>query len=70
MPKHSSGEGYDYERFLEALVSGSSNSHVSIVSNGRGGEKWGRARQESISSVETDDTTRMGGMARGSRHYL
>ena len=70
MPQHSSGEGYDYEKFLEALVNGPSYT----ISNGNSDEKWSRTRNQSISSVDSSNQTEVarvtGGMARGSRHYL
>jgi len=76
MPKHPSGEGYDYERFLDTLVNGtsSSNAHISICSDEKSDERWNKTRQEPASSQEssseTDYTRARGGMARSSRHYL
>jgi hypothetical protein len=65
MPRDASGEGYDYDSFLDVLVNGASGN----------GTKSLAAALPSTTTMATApsdsaDRSANGGMARGSRHYL
>jgi hypothetical protein len=66
MPRDASGEGYDYDSFLDVLVNGASGNgtkSASVVSQS--------AISTSSAPTESIDRAANGGMARGgSRHYL
>ena len=64
MPRDGSGEGYDYAAFLESLVSdGMNGSVVTVVGADHGGVNG-------VGQGKTDHGGVIGGMARGSKHYL
>lgn len=67
MPRDGTGEGYDYQSFLDVLVNGQNVGDVKRMSS-ISSEQMISKRNSMISS--SDETRIAGGMARRSKHYL
>ena len=67
MPKDRTGEGYDYQSFLDVLVNGQPPTDVKRASS-ISSEQMINKRNSTISS--SNETRITGGMARRSKHYL
>lgn len=65
MPKDPSGEGYDYDSFLDVLVNGASGNGTKGLS-----AVLSSASTMTTAPAESPNGSANGGMARGSRHYL
>lgn len=67
MPRNGTGEGYDYQSFLDVLVNGQPVGDVKRMSS-ISSEQMISRRNSTVSS--SDETRVAGGMARRSKHYL
>jgi hypothetical protein len=69
MPRDGTGEGYDYQSFLDVLVNGQLPQDVKRASS-ISSEQMISKRNSTIASSEQTRVNSTGGMARRSKHYL
>ena len=69
MPQDGTGDGYDYQSFLDVLVNGQLPQDIKRASS-ISSEQMISKRNSTMSSSEQTRVETTGGMARRSKHYL